>query len=170
MDLATKKDFRKEPRHEDFASRFWAKVEKGDGCWRWLGSTDSKGYGHVRLQGGRMQQAHRTAWELTTGKKLSPHVKLCHHCDNPACVRPDHMFPGTQAQNLADMRAKGRSARGARNRAARLSESQVLDIRASFAQRSGYGAQQDLARLYGVTLATINDIVRGRTWQHVGRR
>jgi len=88
------------------AERFWAKVQKSDGCWLWTASTDGKGYGKMLVDGG-LQQAHRISWQLHTG--ISPGaLDVCHTCDNPPCVRPDHLFAGTALDNIMDMLSKGR--------------------------------------------------------------
>ena len=88
------------------AERFWAKVERGEGCWLFTGYRASHGYGSHRYQG-KAYRAHRLAYLLTYGT-LPSDLNVCHHCDNPGCVRPDHLFLGTQADNMRDMIAKGR--------------------------------------------------------------
>lgn len=92
--------------------RFWAKVRKTDGCWEWTGSRDRKGYGRLsigsRLDGSkRPHGAHRIAWVLARGS-IPNGLSVLHHCDNPRCVRPDHLWLGTIADNNRDMFAKGR--------------------------------------------------------------
>jgi hypothetical protein len=90
------------------APRFWAKVRKGDGCWEWQGAT-RHGYGTVWVaEAGGMRLAHRIAWELTNGP-IPDGLLACHHCDNRVCVRPDHLFLGTYADNAQDMSRKGRA-------------------------------------------------------------
>lgn len=92
------------------ADRFWAKVEKSDGplCWLWLGTKNAQGYGAVSLPGGkRMGRAHRVSWELTNGK-IPEGLDVLHRCDNPSCVRPDHLFLGDDKANMLDAKAKGR--------------------------------------------------------------
>jgi hypothetical protein len=84
------------------AARFWPKVRKDRGCWVWTGATTTTGYG--RLSG---QPAHRLSWEIHHGP-IPAGLFVCHRCDNPGCVRPDHLFLGTHEANMADMVAKGR--------------------------------------------------------------
>lgn len=98
--------------------RFWDKVSKSDGCWEWMGYLNPKGYGV--LAGDRKGRnapkkmyylAHRLSWEIANG--AIPDGKcICHHCDNRKCVRPEHLFLGTRADNTLDMIAKGRHRQG----------------------------------------------------------
>jgi hypothetical protein len=88
--------------------RFWAKVEKTEGCWLWTGSRRPPGgYGQFRSANQQMVSTHRFSWELHNGL-IPPGLCVCHRCDNPACVRPDHLFLGTMLDNNRDMMAKGR--------------------------------------------------------------
>ena len=109
--------------------RFWAKVKKTNSCWLWMGGRDIEGYG--RFSHG---QAHRVAWELSRGP-ISTGLVVCHHCDTPACVNPDHLFVGTQRDNRLDCVRKGRQgkgpafARGENNIFAKLSDDHVRAIR-----------------------------------------
>ena len=90
----------------DFSTRFWSKVDKTNTCWVWKAFKNDSGYGLFSIKR-HMYRAHRIAWELTNGQ-IPDGIEVCHHCDNPACVRPDHLFLGTQNDNIQDGINKGR--------------------------------------------------------------
>jgi hypothetical protein len=141
--------------------RFWAKVATGDGCWLWTGARDHKGYGVLRR--GRKYshaRAHRVSYELHHGP-IPDGLFVCHTCDNPPCVNPDHLFLGTNAENTADRHRKGRDARGTRNGLAKLTEAEVRAILAD------PRTQTAIARDYGVNPVTIHYIKVGRNWAHL---
>ena len=87
------------------AERFWPRVRKGDGCWEWQGHRSSHGYGKIGC-GGKDIGTHRVAWELAHGP-IPAGMHVCHRCDNPPCVRPDHLFLGTHSDNMRDLAEKG---------------------------------------------------------------
>ena len=154
--------------------KFWKKVEKSDGCWLWLGRKQGKGYGK---QGD--QYAHRLAWELAYGT-IPKGLFVCHHCDNPSCVRPDHLFLGTADDNQQDMVRKGRSPRGDRSGARKhpermrkgesiswhkLTADNVRSIRKERAEKgTTYAA---MAEHYGVHPMTVSQIFKGKAWKSV---
>jgi hypothetical protein len=142
--------------------RFWSKVLKGDGCWPWMRARYPTGYGLFVVEG-KDRPASRVAWELTHGP-IPDGLSVCHHCDNPPCVRPDHLFLGTTADNMADMVAKGRNARGEKSRLAKLTEADVRAIRSRAA--SGVSSRV-LATEFGVCMSNIWLIKTRRHWSHV---
>jgi len=145
--------------------RFWAGVEKLPGenaCWIWTKSGHN-GYGQLWIDG-RCVVVSRFAWELANGRAPRKGYFICHHCDNPACVRPEHLFEGTHADNMADMVAKGRSGcEGEKNSQAKLTAKQVLEIRAAYGR--GGISQAKLATQYGVARNTISCIVCKKRWK-----
>jgi hypothetical protein len=142
--------------------RFWDSLDQGSerGCWLWIGSFDSHGYGRM---GDRL--AHRIAWVLARGA-IAPGMVVMHRCDTPACCNPDHLQLGTNADNQADKVAKDRQAKGSRNGRAKLTESDVVEIRA-LASRPDWPGPTEVARRYGVTRRAIRFVVDGDKWRHV---
>lgn len=163
-------------------SEFWSRVKKGPGCWEWSGYRDLLGYGVIKKNGRRVK-AHRVAYWITFGPAIKPFI--CHHCDNPSCVRPDHLFEGTSEDNNRDRDVKGRHgvgytwskesreqhwlrrkpwrARGEGNPNVKLSDKQVAEIRRRFRPRAKYGLDTTgkLAKEFGVTSTTIRAIGKG---------
>jgi hypothetical protein len=136
--------------------RFLAKVDQRgpDECWPWIASFDGKGYGQF-WDGERRRPAHAYAFELFYGVYLGEYI-CCHACDNPACVNPHHLFSGTVADNMRDMRDKGRryqpDVRGEKNGRAKLTEATVEVIRFRYASGE---SSRELARAFGVNRTTI---------------
>jgi endogenous inhibitor of DNA gyrase (YacG/DUF329 family) len=104
---------RSERTRTTFWARFWARVAKSEDCWLWQGPLLRDGYGQVSTNG-RPKPAHRISWEAADGP-IPTGLYVLHRCDTPACVRPEHLFLGTAADNYADSRAKGRNTRGPRS-------------------------------------------------------
>jgi hypothetical protein len=156
----------KTPRHWTINDFFWSRVQK-DGptvradlgqCWIWKGSRQrANGYGRINFREVRNGYAHRFSLQLAG---IDPgDFYVCHKCDNPPCVRPDHLFLGTPADNAGDAKAKGR-ARGP----ARLTKDEVIAIRSRRAQGAAVKA---LALEYGVAEPTIWGVVRGQNWKRL---
>lgn len=139
--------------------RFWAKVDQTGECWLWTGAQLADGYGVFQLAR-KAVKAHRVSWELAHGP-IPAGLMVCHRCDVPACVRPDHLWLGTCADNLGDAARKGRMSHGERHFRARLAPLDVLTIRASNLNATA------LARQHGVSICTILDVRKRRTWKHV---
>jgi hypothetical protein len=107
--------------------RFWMKVDRSGECWAWLGASRTRGANGEKRYGqfwdqGRNRPAQVVAWELANGRPFPEGMDGCHHCDNPTCVRPDHVFPGTARENALDMVAKGRNRNGATRRMEELTD------------------------------------------------
>lgn len=166
---------------------FWRNVDRRNlaGCWPWLLAVDDHGYGRVRYHQHEWK-APRLAWTLTHGDPGDSSV--LHHCDNPLCCNPSHLFLGTQSDNMRDSSQKGRHprnangylpsgerhharsrpevmARGERNASAKLTADDVRSIRR--ARDAQLGTLRGLALKYGVTKGTINFIAKRKTWRHI---
>jgi len=143
--------------------RFWNKVSYSPGCWEWAGVKNKGGYGRVRAGEWRENYAHRVAYFWAHGEPLGE-VCVLHRCDNPPCVNPLHLFPGTRGDNAADRVAKGRCARGESQGASVLNPADVASIRKR--RRSG-ATLRAIAAEFGVSRGTIHNVVRGRSWGHI---
>lgn len=148
------------------------------GCLMWTGFRDRHGYGRFLFgrtaSGTRANvRAHRFMWEAVRGS-IAPGLFVCHRCDNPSCVEVDHLFLGTPADNSADMASKGRAAalrrKGEKHPLARLSDAQVVEIRARFARDArGYRSNANqLAIEFGVSHVAVVRIVTGRSRKFSG--
>lgn len=148
-------------------ARFWAKVRVTDGCWLWQGAADRYGIVMTHWRAGaddglrQKEWAHRVSYVLAFGP-IPAGLHVCHHCDTPLCVRPDHLFLGTHLENMQDCKRKGRTVVGERMGGARLTWPIVRAIRA--ARPRGTIAHRAIARKYGVSLRTIYRVTRYETW------
>ena len=148
--------------------RFWTRVDagEGDGCWEWTGGKVHTGYGRFYADG-YADYAHRIAWKLTRGE-IPEGMCICHRCDNPGCVTPDHLFLGTPADNAADRDAKGqgRNMVGEQNPGAKLTEADVLEIRRLWAETDL--DQREIAEMFGISPTQAARIIHREQWGYLG--
>jgi hypothetical protein len=159
--------FRIANRQKKLVERFWKYVVMSDGCWGWSGTLDEEGYARVRTwveDRWIPRLAHRVSWELHRGP-IPDGLNVLHSCDCPPCTRPEHLFLGTQLDNVRDCIAKGRNNRIGHSSGVGLTELQVAKIKQRF--RDGERNFTALGREYGVTRHAISDIFMERTWKHV---
>lgn len=155
---------------ESDVARFWRRVDKRgpDECWVWQGTRGIHGYGQMSVNN-RQVSTHRISKMLEVGHGLLATQIVCHHCDNPPCCNPAHLFVGTVLDNMRDAARKGRliqlpALRGSENYKAKVTESQVLEIRAQSARGV---SRRDLCLRFGIKLPTVGHIIARRTWTHV---
>lgn len=151
----------------EVSRRFWAKIKKTEGCWLWQGATNKKtGQAQFNYEG-KNTQAYRVAWILTNGV-IPDGFYVCHHCDNPACVRPDHLFLGTALDNSQDRDNKGRGIQptGENNGMSKLKAEDVKEIK-DLLKQPFYGLSKQICEKYGIHRHTLDAIKEGKTWREV---
>jgi len=137
--------------------RLMSKISmRPNGCWRWTAATNRRGYGVINVEGAA-RLAHRVTYHVFR-RAVPNDLCVLHHCDNPSCVNPSHLFLGTRADNARDMKRKGRSAYGERNAHSKLTDKQRAEIRARYA--AGNITQQALADEHGVTQPLIAYVLK----------
>lgn len=143
-------------RTTDASVRFWPKVDKDShpgGCWVWCGSRDRSGYGQILITGSTKVKAHRFSYAMSKGA-IPSGFDVCHTCDNPSCVNPEHLWAGTRSENMRDMVNKGRAI-------CTLKPNQVASLRAE----RGLGiSARVLASTYGITETQVYRILDGTRW------
>lgn len=144
----------------------WKRVAIGapDECWPWLGFTDAKGYGRIKVNNANYG-THRLAYELATGRAPGD-LFVCHHCDNPPCCNPAHLFLGTTLDNIRDAMSKGRlrNLRGIAHPNAKLNDDSVREIRRL---REAGLTTRELGPRFGVTQAAISAVCTRQSWAHI---
>jgi hypothetical protein len=131
------------------------------GCWFWLGELCELGYGLMRVNK-LVKRAHRVSWQEFKSP-IPPDMNVLHRCDIRCCINPDHLFLGTQAENMDDMVKKGRCRRshGSTNGNSKLTEAQAIEIRAAS------GSHSEVACRYGIGKSIVSYIRRGESWRHL---
>lgn len=144
--------------------RFMSKVQKTEQCWLWIGKKAKGGYGSFSANG-KSYIAHRFYYSLINGH-IPDDIKACHKCDNPPCVNPDHIFLGTQSENLQDAVQKGRRrTRGEDNGFSKLTTQQVIEIRRSYS--SGSMIKAEIARKFNTSKTNVTRIINRESWTHI---
>ena len=169
--LPEKQPYKRTPSQKTETDRFWLKVDKKhpDECWIWMGAKHKSGYGNFKLDNKKIVKSHRYSFLITHGQ-LDESLYVCHSCDNPSCVNPNHLWQGTAKENNKDCRDKNRAVfppdQKVENHSQHiLTNNDVLDIRKKF--HNGV-KQADLMRSYQVSRNTIYKICRNKSWQHLG--
>lgn len=140
-------------------ARFEAKFTRSDGCWNWTAAIGGKGYGHFWFEG-RPRPASQVAHILFVGP-IPQGLLVLHKCDNRKCVRPDHLFLGTNRENVDDMVSKNRQAKGVALGTAKLTDDQARAI------RSDPRSQRAIGLAFGVSHTVVGQIKSGTIWRHV---
>lgn len=133
--------------------------EPMSGCFLWMGSVDGRGYGSIKDSQRVTRRASRVSWQLTHGP-IPKGMCVCHRCDNPLCVNPDHLFIGSNADNTRDMLQKGR-AHDRRGNNAKLTPEQVQAVRLSSETPT------KLAERYSISTSTVWLVKTKRRWAHI---
>lgn len=172
---------------EDILSKFWERVDKNGPipshlpelgpCWQWTGqimNQKGKEYGWFSMPHKNVR-AHRVSYEIN-GSEIQKGMHVLHHCDNPSCVRPDHLWVGTHQQNMEDMKRKHRAGpavhphtmkRGIEHHNAKLTEELVLEIRAFKTPK--YSDFRNFGRKISISAETVRSAFLRKTWVHVGK-
>lgn len=133
------------------------------GCHEWRRGKDGRGYGAFYPEPNKQVRAHRYAYERAKGT-IPPGLDICHRCDNTACVNPEHLFPGTHTDNMRDMASKVRGNIGVNSSAAKLTEADVIKIRA---MRAAGMPMKTIAASFPVGRTVVSRIVSRKLWKHV---
>jgi len=144
--------------------KFLSRVQKTDTCWLWVGHKNAYGYGTLHLTSKLRVMAHRLSYTLFIGP-FDEALDILHSCDNPACVNPSHLRPGTHDENMKDMVVRARSLRGEAHNISKLKEDDIRQIRLLSKDKKMRSPQ--IAKIFNVTEANIRHIIGRKTWKHV---
>lgn len=176
------KNFWKNRKNLVFVERFLKKIifpKNTDECFEWNAGKDRDGYGQFHIHNNKQIKSHRFSYRLVNGK-FDEKLVICHSCDNPGCVNPNHLFKGTQIDNIKDRHNKNRDAfgnkngsirhperlvRGSNHHKSKITEDDVLNIRKIY--RNKMSTQRNLAKKYKVSISTIGRIIHMDAWTHV---
>lgn len=146
--------------------RFRRYVERTATCWNWTANRPGGRYGHLKFLG-KTLKAHRVAYELFVGP-IPEGMWVLHHCDNPACVRPDHLYAGTPSRNTRDKIERKRGGLGEMHGKTKLTVADVVHIRKVMgAPGSKMGRRKALVSKYGLSPTSISRISSGEQWKHM---
>jgi hypothetical protein len=143
--------------------RFWSRVDKSDECWLWTGAVSHSGYGIIGVQSKHVS-THRFSYHIAYGD-IPNGMVVCHSCDNKLCVNPDHLFAGTQKQNIEDAMRKMRHVHGEKVGISKLTDKLVIAIRHEY-RYCGF-TQVQLAKKYNMSQSQISYVVTGFCWKHL---
>ncbi len=154
--------------------KFWSMVDKNGPtvrdelgpCWMWIGGSFMRGYGVFHFSKTRYMRAHRLSWILHHNRDIPAGRIICHKCDIPGCVNPEHLFDGTNDDNMKDKTRKGRAYRGQSHYKTPLTDDLVREI-FSKCLTAKHGDGRRLAKEYGVLPACISAIKHRRNWKHI---
>lgn len=149
--------------------RFWSKVNKTEGCWEWTAGKTKDGYGIFKVHTKNLMRSHRYAWELECGP-IPKGLCVLHKCDNRKCVNPNHLFLGTNEDNVKDREQKGRGVmpdqNGENNSMAKLTEEEIKNIR--FRYENENITQKELGKIYNIDQSAVSIIINKKVWKKVG--
>lgn len=160
------REYKRPNKYMTLDERFWFCVvrKSNDECWEWTGTKTNRGYGNIEIDGHAVG-AHRLSYIIHFGE-IPPNMDICHHCDNRGCVNPNHLFVGTNMDNVQDKIRKGRQPHGMNIKLSKLCDDDIPKIRSLYA--TGKYSQREIAKMFGLkTHVSICRIINGTGWKHI---